>query len=116
MPPAVPSHLPDFIRDDLSLALTIDGSGGPLTTLEALEKAHSLLASLAGASFFRALVSCPGGQGGTPCRREQLGTGMGRAASGVFLLVCSWISGFMWGQLSLRLRGEGTCLGMSAGA
>lgn len=41
---------------------------------------------------------------------------MGRVASGVFLLVCSWISGFMWGQLSLRLRGEGTCLGMSAGA
>lgn len=32
---------------------------------------------------------------------------MGRVASGVFLLVCSWISGFMWGQLSLRLRGRG---------
>nr|XP_031544682.1 uncharacterized protein LOC107034317 [Vicugna pacos] len=78
VPPAISSHLPDFIRGNFSLAFTVDGSESPLTIAETLRNGQALSASLPGASFFRALRSWPGslevaflagggrqGQGGT---------------------------------------------------
>ena len=52
-----------------------------------------------------------GGLGG-----GQPGTGKSGVASGVYLPMCPWTSEFVWQQLSLRLRGRQTCLGMSGGA
>ena len=120
VPPAIFSHLPDFIRDDLPLAFTIDGSEGPLPISDTLWKALALFASVPRASFFRALVSLAWEPGvGTPwggIGGGQPGTGKSGVASGVYLPMCPWTSEFVWQQLSLRLRGRQTCLGMSGGA
>lgn len=95
-----------FIRGDLSLAFTSDGLEGTSTISEPLRKAQPLFAPLPGANFFSALVSWPPEpDGGTPRRRGQLGTERGRVASGVFLSMRPWTSGFAWQQLSLGLRG-----------
>lgn len=49
-PRAASSHLPDFIRDDLSLALTIDGSGSPACFRDSQES--SLFIGMPGRSQF----------------------------------------------------------------
>lgn len=113
VPRAASSHLPDFIRDDLSLALTIDGSGSPLTTSETSESSlywHAWQEPVSSEPWSPVL----GAWGGTPCRKEQLGTGMGRVASGVFLLVCSWISGYKIAQPEAEGEGHAghVCWGM----